>query len=57
MKKLALLFFITFTALAQRPMSFDDLAAFQRVGVPALSPDGKWIAYDLTTTDMAGILC
>ncbi len=53
MKKLTLLFFIAFTAIAQRPMTYDDLAAFQRVGAPALSPDGKWIAYDLTTTDMA----
>ena len=55
MRKLIFLMMLASAALAQtqRPMSFDDLAAFQRVGVPALSPDGKWIAYDLTTTDMA----
>ena len=53
MRKLALLLFITFAAVAQRPIAYDDLAAIQRVGAPALSPDGKWIAYDLTTTDMA----
>ncbi|HUR80466.1 MAG TPA: S9 family peptidase [Thermoanaerobaculia bacterium] len=50
---LTLLAIATLSALAQRPMTFDDLAAFRRVGVPALSPDGKWIAYDLATTDMA----
>lgn len=53
MKRLLLLLTLALTATAQRPMTFADLAAIQRVGAPALSPDGKWIAYDLTTTDMA----
>jgi dipeptidyl aminopeptidase/acylaminoacyl peptidase len=44
---------IASVAMAQRPITYDDLAAMQRVGAPALSPDGKWIVYDLTTTDLA----
>src|SRR5687767_3806740 len=36
------------------PITFEDLAAIRRVGVPALSPDGKWIAYDLSTIDLPG---
>ena len=52
MKKLALILALTLSAIA-RPMTYDDLAAMKRIGAPALSPDGKWIAYTLTTTDMA----
>ncbi len=33
------------SASASRPMTFDDLLAFRRVGEPALSPDGQWLAY------------
>lgn len=48
------LFVLLATAVAaQRAITYDDLAAFQRIGAPALSPDGKWIAYDVTTTDLA----
>jgi dipeptidyl aminopeptidase/acylaminoacyl peptidase len=44
----------TCTAAAQpRPLSLDDLAKFQDVGAPRCAPDGKWIAYTLTTTDAA----
>ncbi|MFZ2490594.1 MAG: S9 family peptidase [Thermoanaerobaculia bacterium] len=39
-------------ALAQRPMTYEDLAAIKRIGAPHVSPDGKWIAYDISTTDM-----
>ncbi|HEX6088474.1 MAG TPA: S9 family peptidase [Thermoanaerobaculia bacterium] len=52
MKKLALILTLALSAAAQRPIAYEDLAAMQRIGAPALSPDGKWIAYDLTTTDM-----
>lgn len=41
------------TAYAQRPMTFEDLAAMRRVGAPQVSPDGKTIAYDVTTVDLA----
>ncbi|AOG00728.1 X-Pro dipeptidyl-peptidase family protein [Blastomonas sp. RAC04] len=36
-----------------RPMTESDLATFNRLGAPAASPDGKWVAYQLTTTDLA----
>jgi dipeptidyl aminopeptidase/acylaminoacyl peptidase len=52
-----LLLLLTFVALASslaaaRPMTYEDLAAMQRIGALALSPDGKWIAYTVTTTDL-----
>ena len=43
-----------YTLAAQpRPLTLDDLAKFQDVGAPRCAPDGKWIAYTLTTTDAA----
>src|SRR5579859_7984705 len=53
MKRFALLLLIAATALGQRPMTFEDLAAIRRIGAPQVSPDGKWIAYDGTTVDLA----
>lgn len=50
---LALLVMTTTVLTAQRPMTYEDLANMKRIGSPKLSPDGKWIAYDVTTTDMA----
>ena len=44
---------IATTALAQRPITFDDLSAMVRIGAPHLSPDGRWIAYDASTIDLA----
>jgi len=43
-------------ALAQnkRPMVIDDLFKFQRVADPQISPDGKTVAYTVTTVDLAG---
>lgn len=38
---------------AARTMTFEDLAAFKRIGAPALSPNGRWIAYDVGTVDLA----
>jgi dipeptidyl aminopeptidase/acylaminoacyl peptidase len=54
MKKLVLatLFLATF-AFAQRPMTFEDLQAIRRIGAPQVSPDGKWVAYDGATIDLA----
>jgi dipeptidyl aminopeptidase/acylaminoacyl peptidase len=55
MRKLASLLFLATTALyAQRPITFEDLAAIHRIGTPRVSPDGKWIAYDSSTPDLAG---
>ena len=44
---------IAFGACAQtkHAMTFDDLISMQRVGVPHVSPDGKWVAYTLATPD------
>lgn len=34
---------------APKPLTFEDLWAMERVGSPAVSPDGKWVAYVVTT--------
>jgi dipeptidyl aminopeptidase/acylaminoacyl peptidase len=41
------------TAFAQRPITFEDMAAVRRIGMPQLSPDGKWVAYDASSIDLA----
>jgi dipeptidyl aminopeptidase/acylaminoacyl peptidase len=49
------LLFLTSAALAQpetRPITFDDLAALKRIGAPHVSPDGRWVAYDVSTIDL-----
>src|ERR1700681_4095331 len=52
MKRLALLLFLAAsTAYAQ--ISFENLAAIHRIGAPQISPDGKTIAYDASTPDLA----
>ena len=35
------------------PLTYDDLVAMRRIGAPQVSPDGKWVAYDASTPDMA----
>jgi dipeptidyl aminopeptidase/acylaminoacyl peptidase len=40
------------TAIAQRTMTFEDLASIHRIGGPQLSPDGQWIAYDVSTPNL-----
>src|SRR5882724_5594298 len=37
---------------AKRAIAFDDMIQMHRVGEPEISPDGKWIAYTLSTPDM-----
>jgi dipeptidyl aminopeptidase/acylaminoacyl peptidase len=37
----------------RRPMTFRDLASFQRVADPQISPDGRNVAYQVTTVDFA----
>jgi dipeptidyl aminopeptidase/acylaminoacyl peptidase len=39
-------------APSKRAMTFDDLAAVQRVGEPQISPDGRAVVYTVGTTDM-----
>ncbi len=55
MRKLAtvVLLFISTSAFAQRGLRFEDLVSLHRIGAPQLSPDGKWIAYDVSTPDLA----
>ena len=36
---------------AKRPISLDDLAKIRTVGDPQRSPDGRWVAYTVGTTD------
>src|SRR5262245_46794477 len=36
-------------AADKRPMTIDDLFKFQRVADPQISPDGKLVAYTITT--------
>src|SRR5579863_2480394 len=58
----ALLFFLAFVfpimSVAQstsqrRPMTFDDMMQMKRLGDTAVSPDGKWLAYSVTTVNLA----
>jgi len=39
-------------AADKRPMKLDDLFAFKRVAAPQISPDGKQVAYQVTTVDL-----
>jgi dipeptidyl aminopeptidase/acylaminoacyl peptidase len=34
-------------------MTFDDMMAMKRLGETAVSPDGKWLAYSVTTVNLA----
>lgn len=57
MKRIAVVVLTTLLAAAAAfatPITFEDLAAIKRIGAPHLSPDGKWIAYDMSTIDLAG---
>jgi dipeptidyl aminopeptidase/acylaminoacyl peptidase len=36
----------------KHPITFDDLIKMHRVGEPQVSPDGKWVAYTVSTPDM-----
>jgi len=42
------------TAQQKRPMQIDDLFSMKRVSAPAVSPDGKWVAYVVGIADLAG---
>ena len=41
------------TANAQRAVKVDDFTRFQDVSDPHVSPDGEWVLYTVTTTDVA----
>src|SRR5882724_7054673 len=36
---------------AKRPIAIDDVYRTAKVGDPEVSPDGKWVAYTVTTID------
>jgi len=40
------------SAPAKRPMTFEDMMRMKRLGETAVSPDGKWLAYSVTTVDL-----
>ena len=41
------------TPVHARPFTAKDMATLNRVGAPAISPDGKWMAYQMRSTDLA----
>jgi dipeptidyl aminopeptidase/acylaminoacyl peptidase len=49
---LALCAALTATAQQRRPVTIEDMGTMKRIAAPALSPDGKWVAYTLTTPDV-----
>jgi dipeptidyl aminopeptidase/acylaminoacyl peptidase len=40
------------SAPTKRPMTFEDMMRMKRLGDTAISPDGKWLAYSVTTVDL-----
>lgn len=50
---LALLALPRHAAAGGRPFTFDDLMAIRRLGDPQVSPDGRWVAFTVTTIDKA----
>ncbi|HKP81040.1 MAG TPA: hypothetical protein VJT69_03425, partial [Pyrinomonadaceae bacterium] len=49
---LILAFAFSLTAqTARRPLKLDDLTRFRNVNDPQISPDGKWVAYVVSTTN------
>ncbi|MDQ8754879.1 S9 family peptidase [Sphingosinicella sp. LHD-64] len=41
------------SAALARPMTATDLASMRRIGAPTVSPDGRWVVYQLRETDLA----
>jgi len=39
-------------AQSKRPMTFEDMMHMKRLGETAVSPDGKWLAYSVTTVNL-----
>src|SRR5579862_8025754 len=52
MRRIVLLIVLATAALAQRRgVTAEDYFAFEQAGDPQISPDGKWVAYTVTTID------
>jgi dipeptidyl aminopeptidase/acylaminoacyl peptidase len=45
-------FFVSAQEAAKHPITFDDLIKLHRIAEPLVSPDGKWVAYTVSTPDM-----
>jgi dipeptidyl aminopeptidase/acylaminoacyl peptidase len=43
---------ITTQGQTKRPMTFEDMMHMKRLGGTAVSPDGKWLGYSVTTVDL-----
>src|SRR5207248_7026418 len=37
---------------SKHPITFDDMIKLHRIAEPQVSPDGKWVAYTVSTPDM-----
>jgi dipeptidyl aminopeptidase/acylaminoacyl peptidase len=53
MKRFALLLFATSLFAQTHPLTFEDMLSLHRIGAPQVSPDGKWLAYDASTPNLA----
>jgi dipeptidyl aminopeptidase/acylaminoacyl peptidase len=59
-KRIEKILFVVFTLISsliagaqqKRPMTFDDMMAMKRLGETAVSKDGKWLAYSVTSVDL-----
>ena len=49
---LACAFSLVAQTAARRPMKLDDLSRFRNVSDPQISPDGKFVAYTVSSTDV-----
>jgi len=45
-------FCIAQATIAKRPMTFEDMMNMKRLGETAVSPDGKWLAYSVTSVNL-----
>jgi dipeptidyl aminopeptidase/acylaminoacyl peptidase len=48
----ALVLAATVAPAQKRPMTFEDMMHMKRLGSTAVSPDGKWLGYSVTTVDL-----
>jgi len=44
---------VSFQAQSRRPLQPDDIFQLKSVSDPRISPDGAWVAYTVTTLDIA----
>ena len=49
---IAFLFLSAFSFAQKRPFTFEDMMALKRVGDPAVSPDGKWVAFSAVEVNL-----